>query len=63
MIILRLHRVYHLQDVALLEKELGNLYGKFRVPHEKFNHLDFMWAKDVNDLLYNKILSLMTHFQ
>lgn len=51
-----------LQDVDKLYKELGNPYGKFRVPHDKFNHLDFMWAIDVKDLLYDKILSLMTQF-
>ncbi|XP_020279750.1 lipase 3-like isoform X2 [Pseudomyrmex gracilis] len=52
----------NVKDVDKLYKELGNPYGKFRVPHDKFNHLDFMWAIDVKDLLYDKILSLMTHF-
>jgi len=52
--------LYHLQDVDQLEKELGNPLGKFLVPYKKFNHLDFMWAKDVKELLYNKILNLMT---
>ncbi|XP_018304076.1 lipase 3 [Mycetomoellerius zeteki] len=50
----------HVDDVDQLEKELGNPLGKFLVPHKKFNHLDFMWAKDVKELLYNKILNLMT---
>ncbi|KAL0110379.1 hypothetical protein PUN28_013789 [Cardiocondyla obscurior] len=50
------------KDVDKLYKELGNPFGKFRVPHEKFNHLDFMWAKDAKDLLYDKILSVMTNF-
>ncbi|KAG5317338.1 LIP3 Lipase, partial [Pseudoatta argentina] len=53
----------HVDDVYQLEKELGNPFGKFLVPHKKFNHLDFMWAKDVKELLYNKILNLMTHFE
>nr|XP_012236042.1 PREDICTED: lipase 3-like isoform X2 [Linepithema humile] len=52
----------NVKDVHKLYKELGNPYGKFRVPFEKFNHLDFMWAIDVKELLYEKILSLMTHF-
>ncbi|XP_018049963.1 PREDICTED: lipase 3-like [Atta colombica] len=52
----------HVDDVDQLEKELGNPLGKFLVPYKKFNHLDFMWAKDVKELLYNKILNLMTHF-
>lgn len=54
---------YHSQDVEELYKNLGNPFGKFRVPHEQWNHLDFMWAKDVKELLYDKIISLMTHFQ
>lgn len=63
-IALRLHlRIFISQDVDQLYKELGNPFGKFRVPHEQFNHLDFMWAKDVKELLYDKILSLMTNFQ
>ncbi|XP_011176163.1 lipase 3 [Solenopsis invicta] len=52
----------HVNDVNKLEKELGNVYGKFRVPHDKFNHIDFMWATDVKELLYDKMLSLMTRF-
>lgn len=50
------------QDVDKLYTKLGNPFGKFRVPYDKFNHLDFLWAKDVKSLLYDKILSLMTHF-
>ncbi|EFN82798.1 lipase 3 [Harpegnathos saltator] len=51
------------EDVHQLYKELGKPFGKFRVPHDKFNHLDYMWAKDVDTLLYDKILSLMTRFK
>lgn len=54
--------LYYPQDVHQLSKDLGNTYGEFPVPHNGFNHLDFMWAKDVKVLLYDKILSLMTHF-
>ncbi|EFN72780.1 Lipase 3 [Camponotus floridanus] len=50
------------KDVDKLYTKLGNPFGKFRVPYDKFNHLDFLWAKDVKSLLYDKILSLMTHF-
>ncbi|XP_011696550.1 PREDICTED: lipase 3-like [Wasmannia auropunctata] len=53
----------NVNDVEELYKNLGNPFGKFRVPHEQWNHLDFMWAKDVKELLYDKIISLMTHFQ
>ncbi|XP_029680343.1 lipase 3-like [Formica exsecta] len=53
----------NIKDVNKLYTELGNPYGKLRVPHDKFNHLDYMWANDVKSLLYDKILSLMTHFR
>ncbi|XP_071642183.1 uncharacterized protein [Temnothorax longispinosus] len=53
----------NVKDVDELYKDLGNPIGKFRVPLEKFSHLDFMWAKDAKDLLFDKILSLMTNFQ
>ncbi|XP_032677319.1 lipase 3-like [Odontomachus brunneus] len=51
------------RDVDQLYNELGKPFAKFRVPHDGFNHLDYMWAKDVNTLLYDKILSLMTRFK
>ncbi|CAL1688829.1 unnamed protein product [Lasius platythorax] len=53
----------NVKDVDRLYTELGNPFGKFRVPHNSFNHLDFMWANDVKTLLYDKILSLMTNFR
>lgn len=52
----------NVKDVDRLEEDLGNVFAKIRVPHESFNHLDFMWAKDVKELLYDKILSLMSNF-
>ncbi|XP_029160355.1 lipase 3-like [Nylanderia fulva] len=53
----------HVKDVDKLYKELGNPYGKFRVPHDSFNHLDFMLANNVKTLLYDKILSIMAQFR
>ncbi|XP_014469105.1 PREDICTED: lipase 3-like [Dinoponera quadriceps] len=53
----------NVRDVHQLYNELGNPLGKFRVPYEKFNHLDYLWAKDVDTLLYDKILSLMSRFK
>ncbi|XP_029160371.1 lipase 3-like [Nylanderia fulva] len=53
----------NVKDVEKLYSELGNPYGKFLVPDKKFNHLDYMWAKDVKPLLYDQILSLMENFK
>ncbi|OXU22918.1 hypothetical protein TSAR_015664 [Trichomalopsis sarcophagae] len=52
----------HPKDVEKIYSKLPNPIGKFRVPHEKFNHLDFVWAKDVKTLLYNKVLSLLARY-
>jgi pimeloyl-ACP methyl ester carboxylesterase len=39
-------------DVYRLAEQLPNLVRKYRVPHDKFNHLDFLWAIDSVPLLY-----------
>ncbi|XP_072757128.1 lipase 3-like isoform X2 [Anoplolepis gracilipes] len=39
----------NVMDVNQLYAELGNPCGKFRVPHNKFTHTDFMWANDNDD--------------
>lgn len=51
------------QDVESLYKELGNPVAKIRVPLDEFNHLDFLWGKDANTLLYEKILSFMSRYK
>ncbi|CAB3373681.1 Hypothetical predicted protein [Cloeon dipterum] len=49
----------HPNDVVELFEKLPNCLGKFRVPLPEFNHLDFLWAIDVKELLYNTIFSLL----
>ncbi|XP_043269207.1 uncharacterized protein [Venturia canescens] len=51
------------KDVDRLHKELGNPVGKFRVPHEKFCHLDFLWATDGRQLIYDKLVGLMHNYR
>lgn len=51
--------VFFFKDVAWLAKRLGNLQGFYRVNLTAFNHLDFLWATDVDNLLYNRILQLL----
>jgi len=47
------------QDVTWLAKQLVNLKGFYRVDFEQFNHLDFLWALNVNRLLYDRLLDLL----
>jgi hypothetical protein len=44
------------EDVNELAGKLGNVVKKIRIPYEKFNHLDFLYASDADSLLYRKII-------
>lgn len=46
-------------DVEELHQKLPNVIGKFLVPDPKFNHLDFIFAVDVQTLLYNRLFNVM----
>lgn len=50
------------QDVNELANRLPHVIGRFRVPDARFNHLDFLWAIDAHDLLYNRMLNFMSRF-
>ncbi|XP_023303354.2 lipase 3 [Lucilia cuprina] len=47
------------EDVEKLHQRLPNVVGKFKVNYDEFNHLDFVWGINAQDLLYNKMLKLM----
>ncbi|XP_012231374.2 lipase 3-like isoform X1 [Linepithema humile] len=47
------------KDLKMLRDSLTNIVEDYRVPFPKFNHADFMWAKDVDALVYEKILEIM----
>lgn len=51
------------EDVERLAKELPNVIGLFRVKFDKFNHLDYMWAIDINPLLNDRVVDLMNRFE
>lgn len=46
-------------DVQRLFEELGRPVGLFRVPLAEFTHIDFMWAIDVKELLYDRVIRLL----
>ncbi|XP_023955273.2 lipase 3-like [Bicyclus anynana] len=49
-------------DVNYLLREIKSVIGKFRVPHPKFNHLDFIFAIDAKQLIYDRIIKIMSRF-
>ena len=54
--------VFCSQDVMELSSKLKGKVQLVRVPFPKFNHIDFLWAKDVYHLVYkNVITSLEKH--
>jgi hypothetical protein len=49
------------QDVTWLAKRLTNLQGFYRVNMTAFNHLDFLWATNVDQLLYYHLIQLLPY--
>ncbi|RZF49223.1 hypothetical protein LSTR_LSTR010953 [Laodelphax striatellus] len=47
------------QDVAEVTEKLPNLVRNFTVANDKFNHMDFLWAKNAKQLVYDDMLKLM----
>ena len=41
-----------LQDYERTLSELPNLFDNYTVPYERWNHVDFLWAKDIDTLLH-----------
>jgi len=48
-----------IEDVQRIIVQVPNLVYEELNSYEKFNHLDFMWANDVVELLYNNVIDLM----
>lgn len=44
------------RDLFKFAKQLPNYKSAYRVPYDKFNHLDYIWAKNANELLYPLLL-------
>ncbi|EFN62715.1 Lipase 3 [Camponotus floridanus] len=47
------------EDVKRLYHLLPNVVDMYDVPWSKFNHFDFMWAKDASKLVYDRIIKIM----
>uniref|UniRef100_A0A8D8UDK4 Gastric triacylglycerol lipase n=1 Tax=Cacopsylla melanoneura TaxID=428564 RepID=A0A8D8UDK4_9HEMI len=50
------------QDVKEFYSLLPNPVGLYKVNFTFFNHLDFLWAKDVRSLVYNDLLVVLKSF-
>lgn len=53
------------KDIPMLLERLPNVVKTYLVPHEQFNHIDFLWGTDAALLLYQEILKTMklSHFK
>lgn len=49
-------------DVERLSKKLNSLVGMNKVPRDGFGHLDFLFGKDVYDLVYRPVIKVMKNF-
>lgn len=50
------------EDVDRLARELPTAIGKYRVPLPQFNHLDFVFAINAKELVYDRVLNIMMRF-
>ena len=49
------------EDVQFIRKSLPNIVDDYEI--EGWNHLDFVWAYDTKELLYDRMLKLMEKFR
>lgn len=47
------------EDVHTLYNKLPNVLDVYKVPYSKFNHIDFIWAKDIKRLIFRRLLFLI----
>ncbi|CAG9767968.1 unnamed protein product [Ceutorhynchus assimilis] len=51
-----------IKDVEKLLSEMPNVVDQHLVDYELFNHLDFITAKDIKDLLYDRLLETINKY-
>ena len=52
----------HPDDVNRLHQKLPNAIDIYKVPYKNFSHLDFLFAKDVKILIYDRLRKLLSLF-
>ena len=50
------------QDVLRLYGSLTEKIGLYEVPLSNFNHVDFLWARDAPELVYNPLLKMLQNY-
>ncbi|XP_031765021.1 lipase 3-like [Galleria mellonella] len=51
-----------IEDVEILIKKLPNLFKFVTVQYESFSHMDYLWARDVKELLYVDVLNVIEEY-
>ncbi|KAJ0182198.1 hypothetical protein K1T71_001567 [Dendrolimus kikuchii] len=49
-------------DVKTLIDQMPNIVEVYNVPFKSFSHLDYLWARDLNELVNNKFLELVKKY-
>lgn len=47
------------EDIKILVEALPNVVKQYIIPHERFNHVDFIFGKDAPKLVYDEIVKTM----
>ncbi|RZF35675.1 hypothetical protein LSTR_LSTR015815 [Laodelphax striatellus] len=50
------------KDIGKLAKKLKNIVSAYRVPLDSFNHMDYLFAMDVKELVYDNVLTLLSNY-
>lgn len=50
------------QDVGVLANKLPNVVEKKVMPFPEFNHLDFLWASNIQDIVYEDLIGFMKRY-
>lgn len=50
------------QDVQQLATNITSVVGLYQVKLESFNHVDFLFAKDAEQLVYQPLIKFMHNF-
>ncbi|KAK9878700.1 hypothetical protein WA026_023400 [Henosepilachna vigintioctopunctata] len=53
---------YGTEDIDWIADQLNNCVLKYLVQYEKFNHMNFIYNKEITSLLYEPILKLMNEY-
>ncbi|XP_014204014.1 lipase 3 [Copidosoma floridanum] len=54
--------IVNYKDVEYLKTKLPNVVSFSEVHNENFNHFDFLWARDVKELVYDYLIGYPVHY-